>query len=360
MSKFDDQSVASSAPSTDYAIVDVTKGVCEIIARRGGGPLSNSFNAAGPPPVPTVGPGDVVSVTIWEAGTGGLFAAPIPTADGGLSLGARAVTLPDQVVSPLGTLSVPYAGQIAAIGLEPAEIERLIARHLKDKATEPQVMVGVRSSNGNSVTLAGDAVAGSRLMLNSGGYRVLDAIALAGGLKTPAHEVVVRLTRSGKTASMTYAELLAAPDENVYLRGGDVLTVVRIPRTFTALGASGGNGVIPFDRDNLSLEEAVGKMGGLLDHRADPSAVYVFRLEDASLAREMVPARVRPEATGSVPVIYHIDLETPSSYFCARQFAMADKDIVYVANADLNDLQKFLNIIGSVLAPVATGANVAN
>jgi polysaccharide export outer membrane protein len=137
-----------------------------------------------------------------------------------------------------------------------------------------------------------------------------------------------------------------------------VLTLLRNPQTFTGLGATGANGVLPFDSDTLTLEEAVGKIGGLQDNRANPAAVFLFRFEGADVVRAVAPEKVVPAVQGPVPVIYRLDLKDPGSYFCARQFAVADKDIVYVANARLNEVQKFLNIIGSVLAPVATGVTL--
>ncbi|MEN3950809.1 polysaccharide biosynthesis/export family protein [Iodidimonas sp. SYSU 1G8] len=359
MDSFDTASIAQPAPSTRYALVDVDEAVCGALAVRPEVSLRESFHAASPAPVPTVAVGDVLAVTMWEAGPGGLFSTPAMTLGGEAQIGARSAVLPDQTVAPDGTISVPYAGRLKVTGLQPAQIEQAIIAALKDRAVQPQAMVAVRSSSANSVTVAGDAVGGARLTLAVGGDRVLDVIAQAGGLRVAAHDVFVRLTRGGETASMSYNALLAQPEENVFLRGGDILTVIRNPQTFTALGATGANGVVAFDGDRLSLEEAVGKVGGLQDQRANPSAVFLFRFERAETLRSIAPGKIAPAADGAVPVIYRLDLKNPASYFCARQFAVADKDIVYVANAQLNELQKFLNIIGSVLAPVATGVTLS-
>ena len=72
---------------------------------------------------------------------------------------------------------------------------------------------------------------------------------------------------------------LAEPQENVFLRGGDVLTLVREPQTFTTFGAIGQNTVVPFGRITLSLEEAVAKAGGLIDSKSDPNGVFLLRFE---------------------------------------------------------------------------------
>ena len=82
---------------------------------------------------------------------------------------------------------------------------------------------------------------------------------------------------------MPYNAILARPTENIFLRGGDTLTVVRQPQTFTVFGATGRNAVVPFEADIITLEEAVAKAGGLLDYRADPTGVFLFRYEPVGL-----------------------------------------------------------------------------
>lgn len=357
-SRFDYDSVARSAPSTGYALVDLDEATCGTLAVRPESSLLGSFGPSVPRPVARIGVGDVVAVTLWEAGSGGLFSDQQIVPGAPSQAAARAAAIPDQVVAPDGTLSVPYAGRLKVAGLQPAEAEELIVRALKGKTVEPQAMVAIRTSGTNSVTVTGDAVGGLRATLTGAGDRVLDVIALAGGLRSPANEVFVRLTRDGHTSSMAYTDLIASPAENVYLQGGDVVAVNRNAQSFTALGATGANGVLHFDGSRLTLEEAVGKVGGLQDQRANPAAVFLFRFEGADMVRSVAPAKVASSAEGPVPVIYRLDLKNPASYFCARQFAIVDKDIVYVANAPLNELQKFLNIIGSVISPVATGVTL--
>ena len=44
-----------------------------------------------------------------------------------------------------------------------------------------------------------------------------------------------------------------------------------------------------------------------------------------------------------VPVVYRLNFRDASSYFLARQFDVRDKDIVYVSDHPLADMQKFLS-----------------
>ena len=53
-------------------------------------------------------------------------------------------------------------------------------------------------------------------------------------------------------------------------------------------------------------------------------------------------------------------LSDAKSYFLAQRFAMHDKDIIYVANADFNELQKFFTLLNTLTGPVITGIVVKN
>ncbi len=53
------------------------------------------------------------------------------------------------------------------------------------------------------------------------------------------------------------------------------------------------------------------------------------------------------------PVIIRVNMRDPSTYFLAQQFPMADKDILYVSNADSVEVVKFLDIINSVTSGTA-------
>ena len=55
-----------------------------------------------------------------------------------------------------------------------------------------------------------------------------------------------------------------------------------------------------------------------------------------------------------------LDLKDPASFFAAQDFPMRHKDVVYVSNAPAAELQKFLNIVGSVAGPVLTLRAVTN
>ena len=61
---------------------------------------------------------------------------------------------------------------------------------------------------------------------------------------------------------------------------------------------------------------------------------------------------------GKVPVVFRIDLTQPSSFFLIQSFPMQDKDILYVSNAPVTEMQKFFNLLFTVAYPVLTAHQV--
>ena len=298
--------------------------------------------------------GDTLRVTIFEAAAGGLFSGP-SSGDPKSGGGSHSAVLPAQLVQRDGSITVPYAGRVAVAGRTVHEIEREIVTKLTGKAIEPQVVVSLSQNIGSAVTLQGEAVKGARVPLTAAGDHLLDVIATGGGITTPAYETFIELTRTGRTVRVPFQTLLNNPKENIFARPDDVLTVVRYPLTFTAVGATGQNAVVPFDAIGLSLEEAIGKSAGLSDGRADPEGVFVFRYEPVSVVRDFPGLTPAQAALNLVPTVYILNLRDARSLFLARKFSVHDKDIVFVSNSPYVELAKVINVFNTVLSPVLNG-----
>jgi len=315
------------------------------------------FKKYGRPPQPKIGIGDSIVVSIWEAAGGGLFGAS-PTDH--VSAGSRSVTIPEQIVARDGGISVPFADRVPAAGRLPVEVQKTIEQRLAERAIEPQVIVTVTKSLSTSVTVAGEVVSGARVPLSLKGDRLLDLIAAAGGARAPVYETFVRLSRDGITATIPMEALVSDPAENIYAYPGDVLTLVRLPQSFTAFGATGTNMQVNFTAERMTLVEALAKAGGLQDQRSDPAGVFLFRFEPPDIVNALGRPQLQTGPDGSSPVVYRLDLSDAKSYFLAQRFAMHDKDIIYVANADFNELQKFFTLLNTLTGPIITGIVVRN
>ena len=92
------------------------------------------------------------------------------------------------------------------------------------------------------------------------------------------------------------------------------------------------------------MAQALGRIGGVDDTRANAEGVFIFRFEDPKAVNESdKKLALTPE--GKVPVIYRVDLKNPATFLIAQNFPVRDKDVMYVANAPIADFQKFLNLI---------------
>jgi polysaccharide export outer membrane protein len=345
-----DQSVKDEQARFD--VVDVDNNVVATLLAQPTESFRNRFLKYGKPPDPKIGIGDSITVTIWEAAGGGLFGAGITA---GVSPGSRSVTIPDQVVARDGAISVPFADRIPVAGKSPLEVQRVIEQRLADKAIEPQALVVITKSITNSATVSGEVVAGARVPLSVNGDRLLDVIALAGGAKAPVYDTFVRLSREGVTATIPMEKLVSDPAENIYAWPGDMLTLVNVPQTFSVFGATGTNMQVSFGAQEITLAQALAKAGGLQDLRADPAGVFLFRFEPPDVVGALKAPALATGPGGSSPVVYHLDLSDANSYFFAQRFPVEDKDIIYVANARLNELQKFFTLLNTITGPVITG-----
>src|SRR5271169_6344039 len=226
-----------------FDLVEVDNHVVATLSAQPTESFRSKFQKYGKPPGPTIGIGDTVSVSIWEAAGGGLFSAPGQSqgAMGAASAGAGSVTIPDQVVAPDGAISVPFAGRISVAGHTPLQVQDEIQQRLAEKAIEPQAIVTVTKSITNTTTVSGEVVNGTRVPLSVGGDHLLDLIASAGGAKAPVYNTFVRLSRGGVTVTIPLSQLVSNPIENIYAWPGDVLTLVQVPQTFSVFGATAQN-----------------------------------------------------------------------------------------------------------------------
>jgi polysaccharide biosynthesis/export protein len=253
-----------------------------------------------------------------------------------------------QMVDQNGFISVPYGGEIKVAGATLKDIERDIESRLSDRALEPKAIVAFTEQNATAVSVIGEVNAPKKVRLTMGGERMLDMIAQAGGPKNPGYETFVTLQRKGRKATVFFNTLVAHPKENIYAAPGDTIYVYREPRRFVAFGAvgvavgvgassalTGLSSLVTFDQDRLTLAEGVGKAGGLLDTRADPAQVFLYRLEIRDSLEAMgVDLSRFPPGQKTIPTVYRANFRDPSSYFFAQQFPMRNKDVIYVANSE--------------------------
>jgi polysaccharide export outer membrane protein len=343
--------VVQNRPAFQYALVDISRAIISYLTDPGAGSFYRSFGTGhGPVGQLKINNGDVIQVTIFESGAGGLF---IPNDAG--SRPGNFVTLPSQTVDGTGYISVPYAGSIKATGRTLDEVQQEIVKKIINRALEPQVIVSQISQNGNQATVVGEVNAPTKLPINTAGDRVLDIIARAGGIKHPGYETYLTLERHGKRATIWFDSIIRNPDENIYILPDDTIYVYQLQRGFTAFGATGASGQYKFDAPTIYLADAVAKAGGLLDARADPRQVFLYRTEDRdTLVKMGVDISSFDINQKKIPTVFRTNFRDPSSFFAAQQFPMRDQDVIYVTNADKIELEKFLGLITDISGTVGS------
>lgn len=346
-----EEAVAVTPENTGIQIVEVNDTVARrVLASQRQSLFSEVFDATAQSGY-VIGAGDVIEVSVWEAPPAALFGSGAIDPRGGPST-TRVTALPEQMVNSNGSVNIPFAGQIMAAGRTPQQIETEIIQRLKGKANQPQVLVRMIRNNTANVTVVGEVANSTRMPLTARGERLLDALAAAGGTRQPVNKMTLQLTRGTQVQALPLDTIIRDPRQNIVLQPGDVVTSLFQPLSFTALGATGKNEELNFEAQGISLAQALARVGGVQDMRADAQGVFIFRLESPA-ALDLQGKTVATTPEGKVPVIYRMNLRDPATFFVAQSFPMKDKDLLYVSNAPAAELQKFLNVIFSTIYPVA-------
>lgn len=336
----------------DYALVDINKTVLAYADKTVNSSLSGTFGGGrGGPPQIVLGVGDVVQVAIFEAQAGGLF---IP-ADAGSRPG-NYISLPKQTIDREGNITVPYAGKVKASGRPVDQVQLDIASRLANRAIEPQVVISIDQSRSMEASVLGDVKTPKKIELSPAGERILDLISEAGGLSAPGTETTVTLQRRSRSVTVPYDVVSKTPAENIYAQPGDTLIVNRERRTFLAFGVTGESGRYDFDDSNLTLGDALAKAGGLLDDKAEPQAVLVYRIVDKDFLHK-IGVNTQGFTSKDVPVIFRANLRDPSGFFMAQKFPMQNKDVIYVSTSPSVEFLKFLTIVNSA---TSSASNIAD
>ncbi len=341
--------------ATVYDVVDVDSRSAGTILTYGKTTLAKRLGIGGRPGSATIGVGDRLLVSIFEAGTDGLFSTS-------KSKAARI----DLVVQPDGKAAIPYVGEVRFAGLTLEEARQGILNALRGKAVEPDVIVTSLDTSSRNVMVSGAVNTASVVPLSLAGEKLTDVIAKAGGVRGETYDTFVTVTRGKKSGTVPMTALINNPAENIWVQPGDEITLIEDPRQFTVLGAVKSNMRQAFGSRDVSLIEAVGMSGGGKDFATDAEGFFVFRYEDAEIAAmllgrarydAMMRKGMRTDRYGRVPLVYRLDMSRPDSLLAGQTFPVKNRDIIYVSRHITTDISKFLGIVGKPLRVANTGAS---
>lgn len=285
--------------------------------------------------------GDIVTLSVYENVTEGLLA-------GTETPGA---ILEELQVDSEGYIFVPYAGRIRAAGQTPDALRRLLTRQLDEQTPDPQVIVRRVAGDGTTVSVLGAVTTQGVYPIERPTRTLTAMLAQAGGVNVRPEIAQVRVTRGRQQDTVWLQDLFDHPQLDIALRGGDRVLVEADQRSFTAMGATGRTERITFESRTVSAIEALASVGGLDPSRADPTGVFVFRDEPPEIANALLG---RNDLIGDQRFVYVLDLTAPTGMFEARDFAIRDKDTVYVTEASAVGWSRTIATLTGTLATATT------
>ncbi len=340
-----------------FDVVDMDTNVASIVSEYRSPSFNSTFGLGKGGGNPTIGVGDVLQITIFEAGPDGLFSTQDKK--------ATAVTV---VVQPDGRAQVPYIGSVQFAGTSLDAARNRIVESLKTRAVEPDVLVNLAENGSRTVTVNGDVGRPSVVPLGVSPERLTEVIAKAGGPQKAPYDTLITLTRGGRSGRALFQTLLDRPSENVFARPDDQLFLTYEPQTFTTLGSVGKSARIPLEAASVSVVEAVALAGGANPLLANPQGVFIFRYEYSDVLRsvlgeqrfqELYAKGMKSNAHDMYPVVYRIDMLRADAYLIGQNFPIRNKDVVYLARHPAADFLRFLAVVSGTAAQAASvGRNV--
>lgn len=197
--------------NTLLAVVAVVSSACA--SAKGVVPLRTFTATPAPAVTEVIGPGDLVSVRVWNSD----------------QMTAK------QRVRPDGTLALFFIDSLRVAGKTPSAVGSEIAQRLDGVFVAPRVSVVVEESEASAITLLGEVQRPGTYHITRP-LSVLEGLALGSGLTEYARRnriFVLRETRGANGApsrvriQVRYTELLAGDDRarGLVLRAGDIVVV---------------------------------------------------------------------------------------------------------------------------------------
>lgn len=289
----------------------------------------------------SIGPGDLLDISVYEVGIALFGGSGSRLNEQGFDPSARAERFPSIRVGDDGFVELPYVGRLFVDGVSTLQLQGTIAKRLRGKSQEPQVLVRVVENTWNSIVIGGEVARPGRFPLTAKHETLGEMLAVAGGYKGEPSDLVMRFSRGKVLFDQRLSQVMASPLYREMMHPGDHIELLKRPQSFSVLGGAGRIDVFPFGKSDLTLAEAISRAGGTNENQGDPAAIFVFRNEG-----------------GEKPVVYHINLMRAEGYFIAKRFVLRDEDLIYFGNARANAPGKLVQLISQLFTPIVTARAV--
>lgn len=324
----------TKADSPSFQVIEVTRAELTTLAHWPRAPRQTKTywpKASKGPASSTIRAGDTVDLIIWDSNDNSLITSP----------GQKSTEMRGLTVSPSGAIFVPYLDDVVISGMTANDARRNIQTRLTEISPSAQVQLILKQGLQNSVDMVSGVVTPGTYPLPSRNYSILSLLSQGGGIDKSLRNPLVRLLRGSKTYSIRAETLLSDQSRNILLQGGDTIIVREDDRYFTALGATGSEKIVYFDKEAITAMEALSMLGGLSDARANLKAVLVLREYPA---QQVGTGRTSPDLPY---VVFAFDLTNADGLFAARSFDIQPGDTVLATESAVNAARALFGLIGS-------------
>lgn len=282
-----------------------------------------------------IGPGDVLTITVWEH--------PELTIPAG---SFRSAAEGGNEVKSDGTIFYPYVGNLEVAGRTTAEIKAILESRLSTVIKRPQVDVRVADFQSKKVYVTGAVVQPGVLPLTKVPLTLIDAIEQRGGLAADAAWESVLLTRGAKKELISlqaiYQDGFVAG--NRLLENGDVIHINRNDANkIFVLGEVNRPSSLFMSRNGTTLAEALAEANGINESKADGRGIYVLRNVGIDRDRQGEPVYKAQ--------VFHLNASSAVGFMLADNFNLQARDVVYVSSAPIARWNRFISqLLPSILA----------
>src|SRR5687768_3451238 len=197
-------------------------------------------------------------------------------------------------VLPDGTITYPWAGRLKAAGKSAAQLAEQIQSELEKSRNHATVSIAVKEVHSRRARIVGGVKAPGGYDLKPG-WRLLDLIAVSGGLASRPTRISGRIIRANQIMPIRLHEAIANPDSasNPALVPNDLVLLDEVDpagRKVFVMGRVARPGGYEIGDDGMNLLSLLSLAGGLTESAALATA-YVLR-GDTQIGMDLRPTLV--------------------------------------------------------------------
>jgi len=297
----------------------------------------------GQPTPYTIGPGDVISVVVYDHPE----LQPLAGAVISQQLDPTGVSAaPGFLVSATGDVTFPHVRKLKVAGLTEIEASELFVRSLAKYIKDPQVTVRIQSFRSRRAYVDGEVRSPGMQIFTDMPMTLPEALNRAGGFTAAADRSFVTVTRGNESTHVDLMRLqeLGVNPANILLEPGDQVTVrSRDERKVYVMGEVLRPSAVLMHSGRLSLNQALGEAGGPNLATANTGQIYV----------------IRNNAQGE-PVLFHLNGSTPAALALADSFQLRPRDVVYIDPVPLVNWNRIVSLVLPTAQTLNVGRQVVN